>query len=104
MQSVPRRSTHEEVRGQSTKSSELLTKCYSRQAADWTEMFGVSGTKGETRLDSCGRDQSIGQLNAMGESVLFDQGCGCGADGFGKGQDSEPELAKRLPNLARLQL
>ena len=43
-------------------------------------------------------------MNAVGESVLFDEGDGCGADGFGKGQDSELELAKRLPDLARLQL
>jgi hypothetical protein len=67
-------------------------------------VFSVFGAKGETRLHSCGCDQSIGQLNAVGESVLFDEGGGCGTDGFGKGQDSELELAKRLPDLARLQL
>ena len=67
-------------------------------------MFSVSRAKGKTRLHSRGCDQSIGQLNAVGESVLFDQGDGCRTDGFGKGQDSELELAKRLPDLARLQL
>src|ERR1022692_1744668 len=67
-------------------------------------MFSVSRAKGKTRLHSCGCDQSIGQLNAVGESVLFDEGDGCSTDGFGKGQDSELELAKRLLDLARLQL
>jgi hypothetical protein len=43
-------------------------------------------------------------LNTVGESVLFDEGDGCSADGFGKRQDSELQLAKRLPDLARLQL
>jgi hypothetical protein len=43
-------------------------------------------------------------LNAVGESVLFDEAGGCSTDGFGKGQDSELELAKRLLDLARLQL
>jgi hypothetical protein len=41
-------------------------------------------------------------LDAVGESVLFDEGDGCRTDGFGKGQDSELELAKRLLDLARL--
>lgn len=67
-------------------------------------MFSVSGAKGETRLHSCGCDQSIGQLNPVGQSVQFDEGGGCGADGFGKGQDSELEMAKRLLDLACLQL
>jgi hypothetical protein len=43
-------------------------------------------------------------LDAVGESMLLDQGDGCSADGFGKGQDSELKLAKGLPDLARLQL
>ena len=43
-------------------------------------------------------------MNAVGESVLFDEGDGNSTDGFRKGQDSELELAKRLPDLARLQL
>ena len=36
--------------------------------------------------------------------MLFDNGCACSTDGFGKGQDSESELAKRLLDFARLQL
>jgi hypothetical protein len=67
-------------------------------------VFSISRAKGKTGVDSCGCDQSIGELNAVGESVLFDEGGGGSADGFGKGQDSELELAKRLPDLARLQL
>ena len=43
-------------------------------------------------------------MNPVGESVLLDQGDGYSADGFGKGQNSELELAKGLPDLARLQL
>jgi hypothetical protein len=43
-------------------------------------------------------------LNAVGESVLFNEGDGCGTDGFGKGQYSELELAQRLPDLPCLQL
>jgi hypothetical protein len=43
-------------------------------------------------------------LNTVGESVLFDEGGGGSTDGVGKRQDSELQLAKRLPNLARLQL
>lgn len=39
----------------------------------------------------------------MGERVLFNEGGGQSTDGFGKGHDSEFELAKRLPDLARLQ-
>ena len=67
-------------------------------------MFSVSRAKGKTGLHSCGCDQRIGKLNALGESMLFDEGDGCSTDGFGKGRDSELELAKRLPDLARLQL
>ena len=57
-------------------------------------MFSVSRAKGKARRHGCGCDQSIGQLNAVGESVLFDEGDGCSADGFRKGQDSELELAE----------
>ena len=85
------------------KSLRLWTKRHTRQAADGTEMFSVSGTKGKTRLHRCGCDQSIGQLNAVGESVLFDKSECCYTDGFGEGQDSKLELAKRLLYLARLQ-
>ena len=67
-------------------------------------MFSVSRAKGKTRLHSCGCDQSIGQLNTVGESVLFDQGDGYRTNGFGKRQDSELQLAKRLLDLARFQL
>jgi hypothetical protein len=42
-------------------------------------------------------------LNTVGKSVLFDDGGGCGPDGFGKRQDSELQVAKRLLDLARLQ-
>ncbi len=42
-------------------------------------------------------------MNSVGERVLFNEGGGCTPDGFGKGQDSELELAKRLLDLARLQ-
>ena len=67
-------------------------------------MFSVSRAKGKARLHSCGCDQSIGELNTVGESVLFDEGDGCSTDGFGKRQDPELQLAKRLLDLARLQL
>ena len=67
-------------------------------------MFSVSRAKGKTGRHSCGCDQSIGQLNAMGESVLFDEGGGCCTDGFGKRKDPELKLAKRLLDLARLHL
>jgi hypothetical protein len=67
-------------------------------------MFSVSRTKRKTKRHGCSCDQSIGKLNAVGESMLFDEGCGCSANGFGKGQDSELELAKRLLDLAHLQL
>jgi hypothetical protein len=67
-------------------------------------MFSVSSAKGKTGLHSRGCDQRIGELNPVCESVLLDQGGGCSADGFGKGKDSELELAKGLPDLARLQL
>ena len=96
--------TLEEVRGQSTKSLGLWTKRYARQAADRTEMFSVSGAKGETGFHSCGCDQSIGELNAMGERVLLNEDDGSSTDGFGKGQNSELELPKRLLDLALLQL
>ena len=66
-------------------------------------MFGVSGAKGKTRLHRCGCDQGIGWLDAVGESMLIDEGDGCGTDGFGKRQDLKLELAKRLLDLARLQ-
>jgi len=52
-------------------------------------MFSVSRAKGKTSLHSCGCDQSIGEFNTVGESVLLDEGDGCGADGFRKRQDSE---------------
>jgi len=67
-------------------------------------MFSVSRAKGKTGLHSCGCDQSISQLNTVDESVLFDQGDGCSTDGFGKRQDPELQLAKRLLDLARFQL
>src|SRR4051794_35025318 len=70
----------------------------------WDESVGVSCAEGKARLHSGSGDQSIGQLNAMGESVLFDEDDGCGANRFGEGQDSELELAKRLLDLARFQL
>ena len=66
-------------------------------------MFSISCAKGKTRLHSRCCYQSIGELNTVGESVLFDEGDSCSTDGFGKGQDSELELAKRLLDLARLQ-
>jgi hypothetical protein len=43
-------------------------------------------------------------LNVVGESVLFDEADGRGADRLRKGQDSELELAKRLQDLAGFQL
>ena len=67
-------------------------------------MFSVSRAKGKTRFHNCGCDQSIGELNTVGESVLFNEGDRRRTDGFGKRQDSELHLAKRLPDLARLQL
>jgi len=36
--------------------------------------------------------------------MLFDEGGGSGTDGFGKGKDSELELAERLPDQPRLRL
>ena len=54
------------------------------------------------RFDGSSGNQSVGQLDAVGEGVLFDDHGRSGADGFGKGQDSELELAKRLLDLARL--
>ena len=57
-------------------------------------MFNVSRAKGKTRFHYCGCDQSIGEFNTMGESVLFNEGDGCRTDGFGKRQDSELQLAK----------
>ena len=74
----------------------LGTNGYTGQPANRTEMRRVSRAKGQGRFDGCRCDQSIGQLNAAGESVLFDEGGGCVANGFGKGQDSGLELAKRL--------
>ncbi len=67
-------------------------------------MFSVSRAKGKTGLLSCRCDQSISELNTVGESVLFDQGEGCSADGFGERQDSELQLAQRLLDLARFRL
>lgn len=67
-------------------------------------MFSVSRAKEKTGFHNCGCDQSIGELNTLGESVLFHEGDGCRTDGFGKRQDPELQLAKRLPDLARLQL
>ena len=67
-------------------------------------MFGVSRAKGKTRFHSCGCDQRIGELNTVGESVLFDEGDRHRTDGFGKRQDSELQLVKRLFDLARFQL
>ena len=67
-------------------------------------MFSVCRAKGKTRVHSCGRDQGIGELNAVGESMLFNEGGGCRTDGFGKGKDSELQLAERLPDQARLRL
>lgn len=67
-------------------------------------MFNVSSAKGMPRLHRCGCDQSVSQLNAVGEGVLFDEGGGCSTDGFGKGQDSELELAERLLDLPGFQL
>jgi len=67
-------------------------------------VLSVSRAKRKTRLHSCGCDQSIGELNAVGQSMLFDEGGGCSTDGFGKGKDSELELAERLPDQARLRL
>jgi hypothetical protein len=43
-------------------------------------------------------------LNAVVESMLFDEGGGYSTDAFGKGKDSELELAERLPDQARLRL
>jgi len=63
-------------------------------------MFSVSRAKGETGLHSCDCNQSISQLNTVGERMLFDQGDCCGTDSFGKRQDPELQLAKRLPDLA----
>src|SRR5262249_40160816 len=74
------------------------------EAADGTEMLGISGAKGKSGLDSCGRDQSVCQLNAVGEGMLFDENDGCGTDRFREGQDPELEMAKRLLDLAHLQL
>ena len=82
----------------------LWTKSYTGQAADGAEMFSVSSAKGQAGVNRCGCDQSIGELNAVGKSMLFDDGDRCGADSFGKGQDSELELAKRLLDLARFEL
>ncbi len=67
-------------------------------------MLDVSRAKRETRLHSCGCDKSIGELYAVGESVLFDEGGGCSTDGFRKGKDSELELTERLPDQAPLGL
>ena len=80
------------------------TKSYTGQAADRTEVLSVSRAKRKTGLHSCGCDQSIGELNAVCESMLFDEGGGCGTDGFGKRKDSELKLAERLPDQARLRL
>jgi hypothetical protein len=43
-------------------------------------------------------------LNAVVESMLFDEGSGYSTDGFEKGKDPELELAKRLPDQPRLRL
>ena len=67
-------------------------------------MFSVSRAKRQTSLHCCGCDQSIGEFNAVGESVLFDEGGGGSSDSFGKRQDSELQLVKRLLDLARLQI
>ena len=67
-------------------------------------MFSVSRAKGKTGLQSCGCDQSIRKFNTVDESVLFDEAGGRGADGFGKRQDPELQLVKRLLDLPRLQL
>ena len=48
--------------------------------------------------------RALSDLDAVCEYMLFDEGDGCSTDGFGKGQNSKLELAKRLLDLARLQL
>jgi hypothetical protein len=86
------------------KSIGSWTKDYTGQTADGTEMFSVSRAKRKTSLHSCGCDQSIGEFNAVRESVLFTEGGGCSTDGFGKRQDPELQLVKRHLDLAQLQL
>ncbi len=43
-------------------------------------MLSVSGAKGDTAFYCGGCDQGIGELNAVGESVLFNKYEGRGAD------------------------
>jgi hypothetical protein len=47
-------------------------------------MFGVSGAKGMTKFHvcGCGCDERIGELNAVGEGMLFDDPGRSGANGF----------------------
>ncbi len=91
------RSGHECSKGNAMRSG---AKRHTGQPANRTEVFGVPGAKGLAGLDSRRCDQSIGQLNTVGECMLFNKGCGHCADRLGKGQYSEPELAERLLYLA----
>ncbi len=67
-------------------------------------MFRVFRAKGNAGFNSRGCDERIGELNAVGKRMLFDEGRGHSADGLGKGQNPELELAKGLPDLAHFQL
>jgi len=80
------------------------TKSHPRKGANRPEVFDIGRAKGMTRFDGSSGNQGVGQLDAVGEGMLFDdRGCG-GTNGFGERQYTKPELAERLPDLAGFQL
>lgn len=52
----------------------LRTERYPRKGADGAEVLDVGGAERVARFDGCGGDEGVGQLNAVGQGVLLDEG------------------------------
>ena len=73
---------------------------YAREVGDSTEVLGVASAEGFARVESCRGDEGIGNSNAVGEGIFFDDACGTGTDRFGKRKNAEVEVSEILLDLA----
>ena len=76
------------------KELKLWAKRHPRKGADGPEVFDIGRAKRMIGFDGGSGNQGVGQLDAVGEGMLFyDRGCR-GANGFGKRQDTKLERAE----------
>ena len=92
------------VRSAESRDQELRSKSDPRQTADRTKVFGITGAKRMVGLDCGRRDESVGDLNTVRESVLLNKSRGSRADCFRKRQHAKIESPQRPLDLPHLKL